>query len=508
MSKNTTVLLGFIVLKFILQYFAIHPVYELHRDEFLHLDQANHLAWGYASVPPVTSWISLLIQFLGNSVFWIKFFPALFGAITIWVVWQTIDVLGGKLFAKSLGAIAVLFSVLLRLNVLYQPNSLDVLIWTSFFFILIRWIQSGHKKWLYYAAIIFAIGFLNKYNVVFLLMGILPAWLLSKHRAVFLKRDFYIALLVGFLLILPNLYWQYANDFPVFAHLKELSETQLAHLSKIDFLKGQIWYFLGSIFVLIAGIIGLLRYPAFKPYRVFVLTLVFTLAIYTGFNAKSYYAIGLYPIYLAFGAVYLEKIIPRRRFWWLGTAALGIPVLFIIPFFRVALPVNSPEFIVTHAGRFQKLGMLRWEDGKEHQLPQDFADMLGWKELARKLDSISSTLSDKNKIMILCDNYGQAGAINYYSAHKTTDAVSFSADYINWINTHQPIVHLIRVVEFPAEDDELQTVGPAFEQAKLLDSIANPFAREYRTKIYLFSHPLIDINKSLHEVLIEERNKY
>ncbi|KKX47100.1 hypothetical protein L950_0228290 [Sphingobacterium sp. IITKGP-BTPF85] len=28
--------------------------------------------------------------------------------------------------------------------------------------------------------------------------------------------------------------------------------------------------------------------------------------------------------------------------------------------------------------------MLTWEDGKEHQLPQDFADMLGWKELAKK----------------------------------------------------------------------------------------------------------------------------
>ena len=58
MSKNNFILLGFIVVKFLLQYFLIHPVYDLHRDEYLHLDQASHLAWGYASVPPVTSWIS------------------------------------------------------------------------------------------------------------------------------------------------------------------------------------------------------------------------------------------------------------------------------------------------------------------------------------------------------------------------------------------------------------------------------------------------------------------
>ena len=80
MSKKSIILLFFVLLKFVLQYFAINPVYELHRDEFLHLDLGKHLAWGYTSVPPVTSWISYVILILGNSVFWVKFFPALFGA--------------------------------------------------------------------------------------------------------------------------------------------------------------------------------------------------------------------------------------------------------------------------------------------------------------------------------------------------------------------------------------------------------------------------------------------
>jgi hypothetical protein len=77
------VLIGFIALKFFLQYFLISPEYELHRDEFLHLDQAHHPAWGYRSVPPFTSLISSLIFLLGGGVFWVKFFPALFGALTL-----------------------------------------------------------------------------------------------------------------------------------------------------------------------------------------------------------------------------------------------------------------------------------------------------------------------------------------------------------------------------------------------------------------------------------------
>src|SRR5215203_3438415 len=112
MTKRTLILLGFILLKFLLQYNLINPYYDLHRDEYLHLDQANHLAWGYLSLPPVTSWISSVIQFLGSSIFWVKFFPALFGALTMLIIWKTVEELKGNLFALLLGATCTLLSVL------------------------------------------------------------------------------------------------------------------------------------------------------------------------------------------------------------------------------------------------------------------------------------------------------------------------------------------------------------------------------------------------------------
>jgi hypothetical protein len=45
--------------------------------------------------------------------------------------------------------------------------------------------------------------------------------------------------------------------------------------------------------------------------------------------------------------------------------------------------------------------MYRWEDGKNHTLPQDFADMIGWKELAVKVDSICSELPNLAHTFIL-----------------------------------------------------------------------------------------------------------
>lgn len=142
MKRKTIILIGFIALKFLLQFIVLSSDYELHRDEFLHLDQGNHLAWGFLSVPPFTSWTSFIIQLFGNSVFWIKFFPALYGALTIFIVWKAIEVLKGNLFALILGATCVLFSALLRLNTLYQPNSFDVLSWTILYFTLLKYFKT------------------------------------------------------------------------------------------------------------------------------------------------------------------------------------------------------------------------------------------------------------------------------------------------------------------------------------------------------------------------------
>jgi hypothetical protein len=66
-----------LVLPFILQ----HPVYESHRDEFLYLAEGRHLAFGYRKVPPLLSVFAWLARLFGAGLFWIKIWPALFGAL-------------------------------------------------------------------------------------------------------------------------------------------------------------------------------------------------------------------------------------------------------------------------------------------------------------------------------------------------------------------------------------------------------------------------------------------
>ncbi|WEK35573.1 MAG: glycosyltransferase family 39 protein [Candidatus Pseudobacter hemicellulosilyticus] len=499
-------LLGFVLIKFLLQYSFISPEYELHRDEFLHLDQAHHLAWGYLSVPPVSSWVASLIYLLGNSIFWIKFFPALFGALTVVVVWKTIEVLKGDLFALILGATCVLFSVLLRLNILFQPNSLDVLCWASVYYCLIRYINSQQAKWLFVGAIVFAFGFLNKYNIAFLLMGLIPALLINRKRKIFTEPSLYIAALIALVMILPNLWWQYSNGFPVVHHMKELSATQLVNVNRGDFIRAQLLFFLGSIPVLLAAFYALIFYPPFRPYRCFFWSFLFTFGVFLYFRAKDYYAIGLYPVYFSFGAIYCSQLFKSKWGKILKPVSIALPVVLFYPMLRIGFPNKSPKYIVQHPEHYQKFGLLRWEDGKDHPLPQDFADMQGWKELARKADSIYGILSSSGNTLVFCDNYGQTGAINYYT-HNGINAVGYNADYINWFNLDSSYVNLIRVVNAWDRDKELRDVSPLFKNAKVEDSIVNMYARERGTVILSFASARMDINEIIRKEIDSLQHK-
>jgi 4-amino-4-deoxy-L-arabinose transferase-like glycosyltransferase len=504
-KKNTLILIGFILLKFILQYFLLSLDYDLHRDEYLHLDQAHHLAWGFQSVPPFTSWISYLIHLLGNSIFWVKFFPALFGALTIFIVWKAIEELNGNLFALILGATCVLFSAILRLNTLYQPNSFDVLSWTTFYFIVIKYFRTEQTKWLFIGAFVFAIGFLNKYNIVFLVIGLFPSILLTGQRKIFAKKDFYFSLLLGFLIILPNLIWQFKNNFPVIRHLNELAKYQLVNVNRLDFLKSQIFFFVGSFFVIISALYALIFYNPYKKYKTFLLTIVFTLVVFIYFKAKDYYAIGLYPIYIAFGSVFLADKIKQGWKRYLQPVFIAIPILFFLPMYNIFFPNKSPEYIISHKQTFQKLGLLRWEDGKDHKLPQDYADMLGWKELALKVDSVYSKIPSKEKTLILCDNYGQAGAINYYTRQKIK-AVSFNADYIDWFDLTKNYENLIRIKQSNEVEAELKETSPVFETSTIVGSITNKYSREFGTTIFAFIGAKIDVNKKIKNEIDEKKN--
>jgi hypothetical protein len=299
------------------------------------------------------------------------------------------------------------------------------------------------------------------------------------------------------------LIWQVLNDFPVIYHLTRLADTQLVNVNRVSILIDQIMFFAGSFFVIIFAFISFFKYPLFRKYRIFILTYIFTMIIFILLRAKSYYTIGLYPVFFAFGAVYLEKILTSGWQKYLRPLVILIPILVFIPFCQYILPVLTPEEIIKKADVFKKYDLTRWEDGRVYDLPQDFADMLGWRELASIVDSAFMLIDDKKNTLIHCDNYGQAGAINYYSKQKYTHAVSMSADYINWYPLeHIQINNVILVKERGDTDKNREEEQPLFEKITFVGEIKNEYARERGTSVYLLTGAKQSINKILREEIM------
>jgi len=209
-------------------------------------------------------------------------------------------------------------------------------------------------------------------------------------------------------------------------------------------------------------------------------------------------------VYIALGAVFLADVMNKKWGKAILICLMMFPFFSFIYMYGFLFPNKTPEYIINHPKKYEDMGMLRWEDGKHYDLPQDFADMLGWRELAEITDKAYSDVRQTGETLVLCDNYGQAGAVNFYS-EQGVKAVSFSADYIDWFDLARTYVNLIRVINGFERETEFREMAPYFQEAYTVDSIVNPYAREKGTTVYIFkgAREGVDISAVLGEEIKE-----
>jgi len=246
---------------------------------------------------------------------------------------------------------------------------------------------------------------------------------------------------------------------------------------------------LPALLVWVPGLWAALRGRPAPAARVVGLVYVGGMLILNLLHGKGYYGLGYYPALFAAGAGWWQARLaaqPRLR-----GALLVLPLLLLAPLVAIIYPLVPPARMAQlgQTPFYQKLGVNRWEDGQMHALPQDFADMQGWRELADKTWLAYQALPDSTRArtLIKCDNYGQAGAINYYNRHRNIPAAtSFNGSYLYWFPAAppRPWRHLLLVGEgAPAE------LAPYFQSFHKVGEITNPYARERGETIYLGTGP-------------------
>ncbi|QMU27176.1 glycosyltransferase family 39 protein [Adhaeribacter radiodurans] len=500
------ILLFLVIFKFTLAFFSVHPAYQLQRDEYLYLDEANHLAWGFVEVPPALAVQAWITKALGNYWFLVRFWPALFGAITMWVIGLTVKRLGGSSFALALVGIGFLASAYLRINILFQPNALEFLFWSVYLYLLICYIQQPKASYLYLLGVAIGLGLLNKYSVIFFLAGTCLALLLSPQRTIFRQKHFYGALLIAVIILLPNLIWQVQHNIPFWQHMQELKKTQLDLVKPKDFLLDQLLMNFPALFIWLAGLLALFFTKWARPYRLIGWIYLSVIAIFLLLHGKSYYALGLYPILLAFGGVAWEQLLTQKWQRQLKPVLLLLPLILVAPLVPLLLPILSPKATAQYCQKFKATGILRWEDGQDHLLPQDYADMLGWSEMARLVRKAYTTIpmAERAETIIWCDNYGEAGAVNFYNLpYNLPRAHSTSASYALWF---PPLVNpKILILVSENAPTELQA---HFKSVQIIGRLNNPLYRENNTHVSILRQPNATILQSWNAEITAEKQKF
>lgn len=442
LNFDLMVLIMMVLFKLLLHVYS-NSNYGIHRDEFLYLAMGDHLSWGYLEVPPSIAVFGNLTRWLlGDSLFAIRFFPALLGCLIVlltgFMVWE----LGGRRFAMLLTCVSVIIApVFLRAHTLFQPVVFDQFYWVLGFYLLILLINNPNRNYLWILiGLVCGMGLLNKYSMFFWGFALFIGLLITPLRKHLSGRWPWTAAAIAFVIFLPNLLWQAANDWPFFEHFHKLNEYQFRNLSRLDFLFGQILILHpASVAIWVLGIVYFFQKKTAKPFRIFgwmYLTMLISMLFFTG---KHYYLAPAYPLLFAGGAIYIERFIRARRFYWSKPFILVLLLIagvitapYGLPFLPVRDLKDYAQFMAAYAGLDAPL---RKNSGEMGTIPQDYADMFGWEEQVSTIAEVHHALppEDQAECVLLAGNYGEAGAIDFYGEkYGLPKAVSLNSSYYLW----------------------------------------------------------------------------
>ena len=503
-------LIGSLALLKLLIHFLTNTNYELHRDAFLYLSLADHPDWGYFSVPPAIAVVANITQFLfGDSVFSIRLFPALIGATSVVLIGAMVKEMGGKFWAILLACSAFILSpAFLRSNTLCQPVSFNQFFWLLTAFFILKLVKNREPRYWLYLGITWGLAFLNKYSIVFIAAGFVVALLLTPERKLIFSKYAAAGAAIGFLMILPNLIWQHQHQWLVLNHMAELQRTQLVNVDIGGFIAMQFLMNVHAVFIWLFGLVFLIFLRDGRRFRVLGLAFLAVFLLLILLRGKPYYTLGAYPMLFAAGGVAIERYF-SGRLRLLGPVILIMMALGVAPVIPFSLPVLSHDKMAAYAEVMKDYGLkgaLIWEDGKLHKLPQDYADMIGWEEIAGIVINTYETLGSEEKsgCYIYAENYGLAGAIKYHDkANQLPEPFSFSDNFLLWAPDSAEIRTLIYV-----DDDLSEDISSNFAQVTLIGELTNEYARENGTKVFLCQQPSENFSAGYREKIARLKRRF
>jgi hypothetical protein len=275
---------------------------------------------------------------------------------------------------------------------------------------------------------------LTKFSIAFYGFGVLVALLVTPERRALMTRWPWLTLALALLIGSPSLVGQIRLAFPVVGQLGALQSVQLARVTPVDFVLGQLLLTGLAFAVAATGVVALLVSRRWAHLRLVGWTALAAFATLLLLHGKDYYLGPIYPVLFGVGAVVIGRAwtgMTRGRL--LRIAALAGPVAVGALVLPIGLPILPPPRMEAYT---RALGLTdavnRTNTGRILRLPQDYADMLGWEDRVAAVARAYHALDPvrRAQAVIMADNWGEAGALDFYGPrYGLPGVVSSSGSY-------------------------------------------------------------------------------
>jgi hypothetical protein len=205
-------------------------------------------------------------------------------------------------------------------------------------------------------------------------------------------------------------------------------------------------------------------------------------------HAKDYYLSPIYPALFAAGGVAWERFFAGRR-WVVEDRVFAFPVMeaVLVVTSIVLVPLSLPLMPPAEWVAYVKAAHLYWTVNRGvnlavQPLPEFYADRFGWQEEADEVARIYRSLSpeEQRKAGILCDDYGQASAVNLLAAGLPF-ATSGHNTYFLW-GPHGETGEVMIVVSAASREEILRR----YSSVEIVGRVNNPYSMpRQRLNVYL-----------------------
>jgi len=484
MKKYLPVILTLSVVKLLIQWFG-NRNYGFHRDELLHLSVSEHLDWGFMEFPPLIGLIGKISYWIFDySLLGVRFFPTLAGIGILVLCCLIAKELGGKSKAILLSGICILaFLPFYRNHTLFQPVAFDQFFWTLGFYFIVKFTNSQNKKFLILLGITLGLGLMNKYTILVWAFGLFIGLFFYQRGRLYKNKWLYFSALLSLLIFLPNIVWQAQNNFPLLKHLQALNDNQLDRINQMDFALEQL-NFPFTLVISIFGLVALIIDKNLKKYRAVGIASIVIFCTMWLLNSKAYYVFAVYPVLFASGAVKIESLLSKKPVWVnVITIITLVPSIYFIPELTPILEIEE----------YVEYSKLENENGRI-KLKGDYADMFGWEEQVKLVDSVYQSLSpkEKNNCVLWAENYGEAGALKILGKkYDLPNPISRHGSFWIWGYANKEADVWISL------GNEKSSVEYIFEEVQLVKIITHKYAigEENGIPLYICRKPNIDIEK-------------